>query len=79
VRGGRHDHFVDVGKQRLERLAVFGQLARQSGPHPAGFDVGLHPAPLDRRPVVGDPVDHLMADPAELVRGQVVAGHSWRA
>ena len=67
---GQHDP-VEVGQHGRERLALLGCRRRQRLAHVAGRHLRAHGQRADPAPVVGDPVDDLVAVLAELLGSHV--------
>ena len=67
---GQHDP-VEVGEDGGERLALLGRGAGQGRADLAGGDLRAHRQRVDPGPVVGDPVDDLVAVLAELLGSHV--------
>ena len=63
----RHDELIEVGEQRVERLARLRGLGRQGAAYVAGRHPGEDRQVVQAGPVVGDPVDGCMALAAELL------------
>jgi hypothetical protein len=67
VRDAGQDDAVEVGEDGGEGFAALGRRRRQRGAHLAGGDLRPHREGADPGPVVGDPVDDLVAVLPELL------------
>jgi hypothetical protein len=67
VRDGGQDRRLEVGEQPRVRLAPLRGLRRQRLDEIPGLDLREHGVALAVLEVVGDPVDQVMAGPAEFV------------
>ena len=73
MRDAGHEDGIEVGEHRVERFTVLGRLGRQPGPDLARRDRRQHREGFEPFVVAGDPLDHLVAVPAEFVRRHVRA------
>lgn len=69
MRHAGDDVRLHVRQQRLQALGALGRRARQARAQVAGADLGAHRQALDGGAVVGDEVDHAVAQLAPLRRG----------
>ena len=76
VQGGRDDDVVEEVDQRVTEVGggLLGQLGGESGADLAGRGARRHRQGVETGAVVRDPVDEAVAEPAELLGGQV--GHA---
>jgi hypothetical protein len=68
MREARYEHALEVGHDRLERLAVFGRIVWQSPGDVARFDSREHRVALNVVEVVSDPIDEPVTVTAEIFR-----------
>jgi hypothetical protein len=85
VHDAGHDLAVEVGQDRLDRLAALGHRCIESCGDVAGDDVGHDTTLRDSFPVVRHPIRDAMQLRAHLCgvhvaqKSALIRGHAWRA